>query len=314
MLTRHSQQNYENKVEVRNMIAERLQDLGLIVKTQEFATNGFSGTNIISLLPSKHYGTSSDTILVVGAHYDTVESSPGIDDNGSGCVATLEIARILAPLKYNLSATVYFVFFDEEESGKYGSINFVKHYLIPKLKKTSAVFVGSFVIDMVMHYDSTPYSQKLPTDVKQLSPYVNEWMDDNLHRGNFLGVLSRKNTGDEILSNALHDAWNAMSKAEYKLLPLIADIPWNSKKWRKWFLSSSYCRSDHASFWNVNTGDANYSLPAVMLWDLGVWRGKQANCYHRQCDDKSQLTNTNLTFLSKLINAVTAATLNLVAV
>ena len=35
------------------------------------------GTNIIAILPGTKWGTKEDRISVVGAHWDSVESSPG---------------------------------------------------------------------------------------------------------------------------------------------------------------------------------------------------------------------------------------------
>ena len=35
------------------------------------------GTNIIAIMPGIHWGTKSDEIVVVGAHWDSVDDSPG---------------------------------------------------------------------------------------------------------------------------------------------------------------------------------------------------------------------------------------------
>ena len=35
------------------------------------------GTNIIAILPGPKWGTKEDEIVVVGAHWDTVEDAPG---------------------------------------------------------------------------------------------------------------------------------------------------------------------------------------------------------------------------------------------
>ena len=37
---------------------------------------------MIALAPGSNWGTSSDQITVVGAHWDTVRGSPGYQDNG----------------------------------------------------------------------------------------------------------------------------------------------------------------------------------------------------------------------------------------
>jgi hypothetical protein len=74
-------------------------------------------------------------VIVLGAHYDSISTdftngqvdAPGADDNGSGVAALLEIARILAPQSHR--ATLLFVAFAAEETGRQGSQAFVKSYL-----------------------------------------------------------------------------------------------------------------------------------------------------------------------------------------
>jgi Zn-dependent M28 family amino/carboxypeptidase len=56
---------------------------------------------------------------VVGAHYDTVNPSPGADDNASGVAGMLEMARVLRSRP--LPMTVRFVGFPFEEIGLLGS-------------------------------------------------------------------------------------------------------------------------------------------------------------------------------------------------
>jgi hypothetical protein len=75
-----------------------------------------------------------DKLLVVGGHYDSVVYgsgtnpytwAPGADDNGSGTVATLEMARIIA--QNPLPVTVMFVPFAQEEQGLIGSDYFASY-------------------------------------------------------------------------------------------------------------------------------------------------------------------------------------------
>ena len=44
--------------------------------------------------------SSPTTIMLVGAHYDTIEDTPGADDNTSGIAALLEIYRLLSVRRY----------------------------------------------------------------------------------------------------------------------------------------------------------------------------------------------------------------------
>ena len=71
--------------------------------------------------------------LVLGGHHDTVYGSPGGNDNGSGTIATLETARVLAGLRRQTGTspgrTLRFVTYAAEEQGFQGSFEFVRrHY------------------------------------------------------------------------------------------------------------------------------------------------------------------------------------------
>ena len=57
--------------------------------------------------------------LVVGAHFDAVDSSAGANDNGSGVAVVLELIKSMKD--FHWKCTVDFVFFDQEEKGLIGS-------------------------------------------------------------------------------------------------------------------------------------------------------------------------------------------------
>src|SRR4029077_11040815 len=103
------------------------------------------GVNIIGVIPGKNRNKPGDEIVLIGAHYDSDVNSPGVDDNGSGVVSMLEIARLLSPHMGSLSRTVMFVAFDLEEKGILGSLAFVNNYLIPnELVAKRAKFIGAY--------------------------------------------------------------------------------------------------------------------------------------------------------------------------
>jgi Zn-dependent M28 family amino/carboxypeptidase len=63
-------------------------------------------------------------ILYASAHHDTQADSPGADDNGSGVVGVLEIARLLAPLPRR--RTIRLISFGAEEQLSVGSAAYVR--------------------------------------------------------------------------------------------------------------------------------------------------------------------------------------------
>ncbi|MGI9036863.1 MAG: M20/M25/M40 family metallo-hydrolase [Pyrinomonadaceae bacterium] len=67
----------------------------------------------------------------------------GADDDASGCIAVLELARVLAQGK-RPKRTVYFAFFGSEEAGGYGAQYFVNNLPFPKDK-----FVANLEFEMI---------------------------------------------------------------------------------------------------------------------------------------------------------------------
>jgi Zn-dependent M28 family amino/carboxypeptidase len=68
---------------------------------------------------------SSGRAVVVGAHLDSVEEGPGINDNGSGSASILEIAEQMSELDIEPRNQVRFAFWGAEESGLIGSTYYV---------------------------------------------------------------------------------------------------------------------------------------------------------------------------------------------
>ncbi|MFI6324214.1 M28 family metallopeptidase [Nonomuraea sp. NPDC050556] len=73
--------------------------------------------NVIADRPGK------GKVVMVGAHLDSVQDGPGINDNGSGSAATLEIA--LQAARLHPSRPVRFAWWGAEEEGLLGSTHYV---------------------------------------------------------------------------------------------------------------------------------------------------------------------------------------------
>ena len=91
-----------------------------------------SGSNIIGILPGKYWSTKKDRPIVIGAHWDTVLNSTGLNDNGSGVAILLEVARILGGAEcFEPDYTLFFVAIDNEEDGSFGSQEFLHKIIVP---------------------------------------------------------------------------------------------------------------------------------------------------------------------------------------
>ncbi|PPK98639.1 Zn-dependent M28 family amino/carboxypeptidase [Kineococcus xinjiangensis] len=79
-----------------------------------------------NVLADSRTGDPEKTI-VVGAHLDSVAEGPGINDNGSGTAAILEIAEEMAELNIKNKQRVRFAFWGAEEKGLLGAEHYVEH-------------------------------------------------------------------------------------------------------------------------------------------------------------------------------------------
>ena len=75
--------------------------------------------NVIAELP----GTNDDNVVMAGAHLDSVQAGPGINDNGSGSASLLELAQQMSKVKPE--NTVRLAWWGAEEAGLLGSQAYV---------------------------------------------------------------------------------------------------------------------------------------------------------------------------------------------
>lgn len=93
------------------------------------------GSNLIGFFPGTKWGTSEDELILVIAHWDTVNISPGFDDNGSGVAALLETARAIGESKCSFETSIILAAVDLEEVGTHGASAFVHDFLIEEILK-----------------------------------------------------------------------------------------------------------------------------------------------------------------------------------
>jgi Zn-dependent M28 family amino/carboxypeptidase len=97
-----------------------LSQAGSIAQVRVLPSETRTDYNVIAELPGKN----KNNIVMAGAHLDSVEVGPGINDNGSGSAAILEVALKLAKLKPE--NTLRFAWWGAEELGLIGSTAYVE--------------------------------------------------------------------------------------------------------------------------------------------------------------------------------------------
>lgn len=116
---------------------------------------------IIAILPGPKRGEVNDPVVLIGAHYDTLPGSAGVDDDGSGAAGVIEAARILTARRDQLNVTVIFGIFDFETL-MVGSQRFISNYLmINEILGYKINFIGAYILDMILRYDNSENSQIL---------------------------------------------------------------------------------------------------------------------------------------------------------
>jgi hypothetical protein len=127
-----------------------------------------STPNVVAVLPGSD-PVLRDEYIVIGSHHDhnpTREGRifPGADDNASGCVGMLEIARAMAVERPRRS--VIFVWHTAEERGLVGAYYFVQHSPVPVEKISAALN-----LDMISRNDPNSIyligSNKLSSELDQ---------------------------------------------------------------------------------------------------------------------------------------------------
>jgi Zn-dependent M28 family amino/carboxypeptidase len=94
----------------------------------------FRGTVSTSNVLAETSGGRDDRVVVVGGHLDSAPQGPGIQDNGSGSAAILEIAIQMAELGIEPRNKVRFAWWGAEESGLVGAQHYVDHLTAQEIK------------------------------------------------------------------------------------------------------------------------------------------------------------------------------------
>lgn len=103
---------------------------GLIMRLKTDTFRGIAATHNVL---AESVGGDPNNVVMVGAHLDSVNAGPGINDNGSGAAAILETAEQMRKVKPRNK--VRFALWGAEESGLVGSIYYVNNLSQTELNK-----------------------------------------------------------------------------------------------------------------------------------------------------------------------------------
>ena len=121
-------------------------------------------------------GGPGNRIIMLGAHLDSVHDGPGINDNGSGAAAVLEIARLFAAS--NEPGTFRFAFWAAEEEGLHGSGDYVQS-LTPAEREEIAFYLN---LDMLGSPNGVPFVYRdsaAASGSSAISGFLAAWLQEN---------------------------------------------------------------------------------------------------------------------------------------
>ena len=144
-------------------IEETLRDMGYPVVAQAYTSRG----KVVRNLEVEITGTLlPDEIVLIGAHYDSVQGSPGANDNASGVAALLEIARQLAGK--HPARTLRFVAFVNEEAPFFYSQEMGSRVYARRARERGDNIVAMLSLETIGYYVDTKGSQHYPLPVYSL--------------------------------------------------------------------------------------------------------------------------------------------------
>jgi hypothetical protein len=200
---------------------------GYPVSRQAYTVGSQTFENIIAERPG------GAEIVIVGAHYDTVEPTPGADDNASGVAILLELAKRYTKGK----RTVRFVAFTNEEPGHFQTDSMGSLIYARACREKNEAVSAMLSLETLGYYKDEKGTQNYPFPLGLAYP----------DRGNFVANPSSR----ALLHRCVRSfREHAPFPSEGACLPeRIPGVGW----------------SDHWSFWQAG-------FPAVMVTDTAPFR------------------------------------------
>jgi len=243
--------HYEALTAAATYLDRALTDAGYSVERNDFEVSTSDGPRSATNLIVEVTGAQRpDEIVIIGAHYDSRESTPGADDNASGSAALLALARTFSKVKP--SRTLRFVFFTNEEYFRQNLMGSVVYAKLCRARNDNIVAMVS--LETIGYFSDVDGSQKYPFPINLFYPST----------GDFLGFVG--NVGSRSLVRTAIGSFRILATlpSEGVAAPESIDgIGW----------------SDQWSFWRQD-------YPGIMVTDTAPFRNPN---YHRPTDTPDTL-------------------------
>ena len=245
------------------------QQIGIVTRREEYQYRKETVANVVGELINDKADTKT---FLIGAHYDSLSTTVGADDNASGVAVQLEVARALAEYSKTapLAHQIRFVSFALEEPPAFGTSAMGSKVYARKAKLQGERIDGMICLEMVGYTCRTPKCQRYPFPLG---------FRNYPEFGDYIGIVG--NYRSRKFTRALDQAFK-----KNEALPVITlTVPWSG------YLLPEVRLSDHASFWDRG-------FKAVMITDTSFYRNPH---YHKRSDTMDKL---DFTFMAQLVNSL----------
>ncbi len=176
--TEHNRRHYEALEAASAYIESELAGSGFVVRREEFSVAGKVVRNLEVTIPSQ--SAPGRSVVVIGAHYDSAQGSPGANDNGTGAAAVLELAKRLKGGAGTARSDIVLVLYTNEEppyfrTSQMGSVVHAKG-LVSRGMKVKAMLS----LETMGYFSDEPDSQKYPWPLNRFYP----------SEGDFIGFVA----------------------------------------------------------------------------------------------------------------------------
>jgi aminopeptidase S len=114
----HGRPGYQASIDY---VKSRLDAAGYVTSVQPFTSGGATGWNLVAEWPRG----DANNVIMAGGHLDSVTAGAGINDNGSGSAALLEVALTVSAQDLTPTKRIRFGWWGAEERGLVGSTFYV---------------------------------------------------------------------------------------------------------------------------------------------------------------------------------------------
>ncbi len=233
--------------------------MGFDVVDETYQALEYQATNLIV---ERKGTTRPQEIILLGAHYDTVSTTPGADDNASAVAVMLEVSRLLKD--FEPSRTIRYVAFACEEPPFFNLRAMGSQHHARQCKLRDEKISAMLCLEMVGYFSDEPNSQTIPPGIpKMLTKLIPT-------QGNFLAAVGN------LASTSLVWKFRRGFKRGTKLPLLAIPLPETIHE---------ISLSDHRSFWLEG-------YPALMLTDTSFLRNPH---YHETTDTPETLDYKRMT-------------------